>query len=210
MRIFIHGINNIIRQAKVVKENVEIEPVFIPTPVADTDRPSDVPGLFAGKVQENNNAKVIIELFEDFEDPFSLAHTSTISQILDKYGDQINLIIKHTPLEFNNNAQKAAESFECAKEQGKAWEMHDKIFEQAAAKYMTVDIWKSVAINLGLDSSQFNDCLDNEKYVDKIKDDQAEGKQRKIRGTPITFINGEAVFGAAPYDQIKIIVENNL
>lgn len=55
---------------------------------------------------------------------------------MQKYGSQVKLIYKHFPLDFHVAAQKAAEAYECAIDQNKGWEMHDKMFEvgQAATR----------------------------------------------------------------------------
>lgn len=168
-----------------------------------------VPSSNAAKTSTQGK-KITVELFDDFECPFCLRHTATIDQMRKEYGNKIDLIFKHFPLAFHSNAQKAAEAYECAKEQKKGWEMYDKIFEANAEKNMSVDTWKSTAKQLGLNTSQFNDCLDADKYSDKIKQDTAEARQRGVEGVPSTFINGEIIKGAAPYDSIKESIEKNL
>ncbi len=154
--------------------------------------------------------KIKVELFDDFECPFCLRHTAAINQMRQEYGSKIDLVLKHFPLNFHPNAEKAAEAYECANEQKKGWEMYDKIFEANVEKNMSVDTWKSTAKQLGLNTSQFDNCLDNDKYSDKIKQDTAEARQRGVEGVPSTFINGEMVKGAAPYETIKDAIEKNL
>lgn len=156
------------------------------------------------------NKKVKVELFDDFECPYCLRHSETIAQMRKEYGNKIELTFKNFPLAFHNNAEKAAEAYECAKEQNKGWEMHDKIFEANKNNNMSVDTWKSTAEQLELKISQFNDCLDKDKYADKIKQDQAEGAQKGVRGAPATFINGEMISGAVPYSTIKEVIEKKL
>lgn len=77
------------------------------------------------------NAKITIVEFSDFECPFCARHfTQTYPEIKSNYIDKgiTKLIFKNYPLPFHSSAQKAAEAAECAKEQGKFWEMHDKLF----------------------------------------------------------------------------------
>ena len=57
----------------------------------------------------------------------------------------MRVVYRHFPLSFHQEAQKAAESSECAGKQGKFWEMHDKIFEANSAGSMSVAKWKEEA-----------------------------------------------------------------
>lgn len=84
--------------------------------------------LADGYVTGPNNAKVKIVEFTDFQCPFCVRAYPTIQGLLKKYGNQISLEYKSFPLSFHPYAQKAAEAALCAGDQGKFWEMHDKIF----------------------------------------------------------------------------------
>lgn len=87
-----------------------------------------------GYVKGSANAKVKILEYTDFECPYCNRAFSTIEALLAKYGDQISLEYRSFPLPFHADAQKAAEAALCAGEQGKFWEMHDKMFTVMAGK----------------------------------------------------------------------------
>jgi len=161
-------------------------------------------------IRGNKNAKVQLIEYSDFECPFCLQHQSTMQKIAEEFKDKIAIVYRHFPLSFHPEAQKAAEASECADEQGKFWEMHDKIFAANAAGNMSVDQWKKEASNLGLNTDQFNSCLDSGKYAAKIRQDSNEGVAAGVQGTPATFINGQLVSGAVPYEQFKTIIEQVL
>lgn len=75
------------------------------------------------------NGKVTIVEFSDFECPFCIRAFPTVQQILKEYKKDVTLYLKHFPLtQIHPNAQKAAEASLCAADQGKFWELHDKIF----------------------------------------------------------------------------------
>lgn len=156
----------------------------------------NVDGYFKG----NEDAKVVVVEWSDFECPFCHRfYTETMSQIESKYietGD-IKFVFKQFPLSFHAQAQKAAEASECAGEQGKFWEMHNLLFESGVEGGVTG--FKQYASDLGLNTEQFNTCLDSGKYVQKIADDIAEGQAKGISGTPGFLINGKLVVGAQPY-----------
>lgn len=82
----------------------------------------------------NADAKVTLVEFSDFECPFCAKFYATADQIIKNYGDKIKFTYRHFPLSFHASAQKAAEAFECAKDQGKGWEMYDKLFVLSGKK----------------------------------------------------------------------------
>ena len=158
----------------------------------------------------DKNAKVQIIEYTDFECPFCSRHYATAKQIKSDYGNKIAFVTRHFPLSFHPEAQKAAEASECAGEQGKYWQMYDKIFEANLAGNMNVAKWKAEAKSLGLNSSKFDSCLDDGKYAKKVADDMASGAAAGVTGTPATFINGELVSGAVPFANFKQIIDNLL
>jgi len=85
-------------------------------------------------IKGSSSAKVTLVLFSDFQCPYCQRHESTISQVLSAYGDKIRLVFYEFPLtSLHQYAEKAAEAAECAADQGKFWEMHDKMFTEAAS-----------------------------------------------------------------------------
>lgn len=77
----------------------------------------------------SENAPVTIVEFSDFECPYCQRAIPTVKQIEEAYKDQVKLVYKQLPLvQIHPNAQRAAEASLCAHEQGKFWEMHDKLF----------------------------------------------------------------------------------
>jgi len=183
--------------------------------VQQQDQPAKQAGLQTFSITKddhirgNINATVTLVEFSDFECPFCERIYPTMNQILKDYKDKVRLVYKHFPLGFHPNAQKAAEASECASDQGKFWEYHDKIFENQPSG-LSLEKFKQWAKDLGLNSGKFNDCLDSGKYAQKIQTDFQEGSQKGVNGTPATFINGQLVSGALPYDSFKQIIDNLL
>ena len=98
---------------------------FNPVPVAVDIGTSPVKG--------NQNAKVTIVEFSDFECPYCARAFPTVQQILKEYPNDVKFVYKHLPLNnIHPKAQKAAEAAACAQDQGKFWEYHDKLFSSAA------------------------------------------------------------------------------
>jgi protein-disulfide isomerase len=85
--------------------------------------------LGVGPILGNSNAKVKIVEFSDFECPFCKSAHPTVKSLLQKYGDKVSLEYRYYPLSFHPNADRAAQAAQCALEQNKFWELHDKMFE---------------------------------------------------------------------------------
>ena len=160
-------------------------------------------------VRGDKNAKVTLVEYSDFQCPYCGNFTPTLDRIMEEYKGEVKLIYRHFPLtSIHPNAQKAAEASECANDQGKFWEMHDKMFTDQ--NNLGVDSLKAMAKSLGLNTSKFNECLDDGKYAQKVTDSETEGITYGVEGTPATFVNGTLVSGALPYDSIKSVIDSAL
>jgi protein-disulfide isomerase len=121
----------------------------------------------------------------------------------------VRLIWKDFPLtSIHPNAFKASEAAHCAGDQGKYWEMHDRIFANQQA--LDVAALKKSAADLGLDADKFATCLDAGKYADKVRAGMQEGTALGVGSTPTVFINGRLLTGAQPYEAFRQIIDDEL
>ena len=107
----------------------------------------------------------------------------------------------------------AAEASECANEQGGFWDYYDKIFEEQAGENVGAfsrDNLKRFAVELGLNTEQFNQCLDSGKYRDKVQQEVAEAQRLGVRSTPTLFVNGELIERGADYQVLQAAIETAL
>jgi protein-disulfide isomerase len=84
------------------------------------------------------------------------------------------------PLAMHKNAEKASESGE----QGRFWEMHDKMFENFRA--LGAEDLPKYAEKIGLDMNKFKECLDGGNKADDIRKRMAEGRKAGITGPPLS------------------------
>ena len=137
---------------------------------------------------------------------------------MDKYGDDVAIVFKHQPLPFHKNALGAALAMQAAHKQGKAWEMHDKMFEGEANRQkergkevtLTRENYKKYAEELGLDVDRFLKDLDDPALKQQIDDDQKVAAKIGARGTPRFYINGQVIVGARPYEDFERIIEQEI
>ena len=154
------------------------------------------------------NAPITIVEFTDFQCPFCKASEGTVKQLRAKYGDKVKLVHMDFPLAFHSHAVDAANAARCAEDQGKFWEFHDALFANQA-KLAPADL-KATAKSVGLNSTEFDGCLDKAKYQANVKSDLAAGEKAGVDGTPAFFINGRPLVGAQPLPQFAQIVDEEL
>jgi protein-disulfide isomerase len=159
-------------------------------------RPLDDNDHLLGKI----GAPVAITFYGDFDCPFSADFYETLKKAKAEYGDKIVIGFRHYPLRTHDLALPAALASECAAEQGKFWEMADKLFTDKMADKLSVDQFTIDAQAISLDADKFKQCFDEKKYQSKIQNDWQEGKDSNIIGTPGSFINGTQFSGALPWD----------
>jgi len=150
--------------------------------------------------QGNLDAPVQLIIYCDFECPFCLRFLDTINKVKEEFKDKVVIAYRHYILDTHENSFSAALASECAAEQGKFWDMHDKLFQDNNENNFNIDEFKKDAQDLGLEKLKFENCLENEKYKDKIKSQMEEAKNIGVIGTPHIFINGENVIGAYPFE----------
>ena len=157
------------------------------------------------------NALVTIVEFSDYQCPFcERFYLQTLDQLKEEYIDtgKVKLVYRDFPLDFHPNAQKAAEAAECAGEQNKYFQMHDKLFENQVA--LDTDDLKKYAKDIGLNTAQFNTCLDTGKMASEVESDYQEGVNYGVSGTPAFFINGKLIEGAQPFSVFKQAIDAEL
>jgi protein-disulfide isomerase len=155
-----------------------------------------------------DKAPVTIVEFSDFQCPFCSRAETTVLEVLKKYGDKVRLVYRDYPLPMHPNAEGAAEAAECAKDQGKFWEMHNAMFANQQ-KLASADLVETAG-GLGMDKDKFKACLDGGKKKDEVQKDAADGQKYGVSGTPTFFINGIKVVGAQDISSFAEIIDQEL
>lgn len=198
-----------------------------PTPTGDTgNQPS--PTIQLSELMDNTagslgseNAPIVIIEYSDYQCPFCRTWVeASKAQLQREYIDtgKVRLIWKDFPLNFHPMAETYSNAARCAGEQGKYWQMHDTIFSEQGKKGqgtitdITVSDIKQWGSNLGLNTTQFNSCVDTDKYAAEIQDNTREGTSVGVGGTPSFVIGksngtGQLIVGAQPYSTFKAAID---
>ena len=118
------------------------------------------------------------------------------------------MVWKNLPLSFHPNAMPAALAAMAANDQGKFWEMHDKIF--ANQQKMSRDQYIAYAKELKLDVAKFTKDLDAAAFKPQIEADMADAGKLGVSGTPGFFVNGKFLSGAKPFGEFATAINAEL
>jgi len=154
------------------------------------------------------NAPITIVEFMDFQCPFCGRATDTIDQVFKEYLGQVRFYVRHSPLPFHPDAPRAAEAVLAAEEQGKFWEMHDKLV--GSQRNLTREDLENYAREIGLDIGKFTKALDMQAHKARIDQDIALAEKLNARGTPTFFVNGRKISGAQPFEAFKAVIDEEL
>ncbi len=155
------------------------------------------------------NAAVTIVEFTDFQCPYCRQHFElTLQPLLAKYGDRVRYVVMNYPLPtLHAEATAAAEATECAGDQGRYWEYHDKVFK---AKKLDRAALGRMATQVKLDGKGFAACLDGGAKSALVQEQVALGNTLGISGTPTFFINGRMMEGAQPLPVLAQAIDKAL
>ena len=153
------------------------------------------------------DAPVTVVEFSDFECPYCRSASTTIQQLVERYGDRVRIVFKHLPLSIHPNAFKAAQASVCAAEQGRFWEYHDRLF---ATGELALPALTESAQGLGLDLQHFNGCMASEASAETVRQDMREASRLGVRGTPTFFVNGIPMKDDHAFATIAALIDEQL
>jgi protein-disulfide isomerase len=210
------GQKAILKELQEMKQLLQARPAAaaadtLPAAVSIKKRPS----------QGSAAAKVAVIEYSDFQCSFCGKYDrETYPQIQDEYlkTGKIRYVFHDLPLDFHENAFKAAVAARCAGEQGKFWEMHDRLFANQTA-LSQADLLKHAAA-ISLDAPRFQQCVESDRLAADIRSDITEANNAGMSGTP-TFLIGyvqpdstvkvvKKLVGAKPYAQFKAAIDELL
>jgi protein-disulfide isomerase len=167
-------------------------------------------------------AKLTLIEFSDYQCPYCGRHVRDTDPLLKKEyiePGKVRYVFFDMPLEpIHPLAFKAAEASRCAGEQGKYWEMHDRLF----ANQQALEPWSAHAKVLGLNVAAFEACMNGNKYATAVRADMATAQTLGINGTPAflvavtdprdpTKVKGLTLIrGALPFGSFKLELDKAL
>ncbi|MBW3023109.1 DsbA family protein [Candidatus Woesearchaeota archaeon] len=163
-----------------------------------------IPKPYAG----NTTAKVVLTEYSDFECPACGYAEPIVRTLRAEFKDDVAFRFVHFPLtNIHPNALSAAEASECANDQGKFWEYHDKLYENQ--KNLGRETYLNIAKEVDLNMTSFTACLDGGAKKEIVLKDLREAISKNLRGTPSFFVNDIYVENYA-YENIRNMIKEEL
>ncbi|MFJ9586776.1 DsbA family protein [Streptomyces acidicola] len=153
-------------------------------------------------------ASVVLDVWCELQCPDCHSALDDLRALRARYGDRLELRLRHFPLEKHKHAFAAAQAAEEAAEQGKAWPYVEAVLgrvEQLGREGQPFLI--DVARELGLDAEEFDTALIDGRHILIVDADQAEGKAIGVTGTPTYVIGGERLDGGKSQEGLRERIE---
>lgn len=181
----------------------------------------------------DTNAPVTIVEFSDYECPFCAIaegnevlveqfkarapdYVAPMPKVMEEYVEagKVKIVFYNMPIEqLHPRVMPMHLGALCAKDQDKWEEYHHKLFadrEDWADSEDYVAKAKEFAVELGLDSVEFDSCLDTQKHLSQIQEEQALGVKYGVSGTPAFFVGKTFLSGAQDYETFKAAIDAEL
>ncbi|GGS35264.1 DsbA family protein [Streptomyces griseoviridis] len=125
-----------------------------------------------------------------------------------RYGDRLELRLRHFPLAKHKHAFAAAQAAEEAAAQGRGWPYVEAVLARCgeldrAGEALLVD----VARELGLDAEEFDTALIDGRHILAVDADEAEGRAIGVTGTPTYVIDGQRLDGGKSQEGLRERIE---
>ncbi|MFI8293107.1 DsbA family protein [Streptomyces sp. NPDC085614] len=151
---------------------------------------------------------VVLEAWFDLQCPDCFQTLDDVRALREKYGDRIDVRLRHFPLEKHKHAYAAAQAAEEAAEQGKGWPYAEALLARTAELDGRGEpVLVELAGELGLDAEEFDTALIDGRHLLVVDADQAEGKAIKVTGTPTYVIDGERLDGGKSQEGLRARIE---
>jgi protein-disulfide isomerase len=136
-----------------------------------------------------SHAPVTLVEYGDFECPNCRQAAPAVKLILERFQGRVRLVWRHFPLEgVHPHALHAALATEAAAAQRKFWPMHDLLFENQS--HLKPNQLRRYAEQLELDTRRYDAEMDEQYYLQRVREQIDGGERSGVRSTPTFFVNG--------------------
>ena len=156
--------------------------------------------LSTAKLAGPRDAPVQLVVFSDFQCRFCADLAAVLKRIQAEFPEKVLVAYRYFPIESHDRAMPAAIAAECAAEQGKFWEYHDRLF--AERDNLTDSTLSSLATAIGLDLDRFRQCQNSGRARGVVELSRKEAEDLGLEGAPIIALNGRIIGGMIAYEKL--------
>jgi len=168
---------------------------------------------------EQNNGKMKIELFCDFQCPFCAMEFPQLKAVVENNKDKVELVFRNMPLSnIHPYAEEVAKYAECVKEEGKEkyWDFVSLVYENSyqgdswARKKDYLQYIENYVQRVGANLDAVKKCKNDIRIAQRISNDYKEGINRNVEGTPTIFMKGHKYSGVISKEELDYIIRRRL
>jgi predicted DsbA family dithiol-disulfide isomerase len=140
---------------------------------------------------------VVLEVWCELQCPDCRTALTDLRALRERYGDALDIQLRHFPLEKHKHSLAAAQAYEEAYTQGRGWPYAEAVLDRVAELDARGEpLLVEVAGELGLDADEMDTALIDGRHLLVVDSDQAEGKAIGVTGTPTYVIGGTLLDGS--------------
>lgn len=151
---------------------------------------------------------VVLDVWCELQCPDCRSALEDLRALRARYGDRLELRLRHFPLDKHKHAFTAAQAAEEAAEQGRGWPYVEAVLARTAELAGRGEpLLLEVARELGLDAEELDTALIDGRHILVVDADHAEGKAIGVTGTPTYVIGGERLDGGKSQEGLRARIE---
>ncbi|MGW3012907.1 DsbA family protein [Streptomyces sp. NPDC001219] len=150
----------------------------------------------------------VLDVWCELQCPDCHAALEDLRALRERYGDRLEIRLRHFPLPKHPRAHAAAQATEEAIEQGRGWPYIEAVLARTEELGKRGDkLLVDVARELGLDAEELDTALIDGRHLLIVDADEAEGKAIGVTGTPTYVIGGERLDGGKSQEGLRARIE---
>ena len=142
-------------------------------------------------------ASVVLDVWCELQCPDCRSAQTDLRALGERFGDALDIQLRHFPLEKHKHAFAAAQAYEEAFAQGRGRAYAEAVLGRAEELGERGEpVLVEIARELGLDADEVDTALIDGRHLLIVDADQAEGKAIGVTGVPTYVIGGELLDGS--------------
>ncbi|MCK7627896.1 DsbA family protein [Streptomyces sp. RS10V-4] len=154
------------------------------------------------------SARPVLDVWCDLQCPDCATALTDVRALRERYGDRLEIRLRHFPLAKHKHAYAAAQAAEEAAEQGRGWPYAEAVLARTGELDKGGEkVLLDAAGKLGLDTEEIDTALIDGRHLLAVDADEAEGRAIGVTGTPTYVIGGERLDGGKSQEGLRSRIE---
>ncbi|MCG3043441.1 DsbA family protein [Streptomyces sp. S1A] len=159
-------------------------------------------------MNDTRPTRPVLDVWCELQCPDCDRAMADLRALRERYGDALEIRLRHFPLDKHRHSYAAAQAAEEAYAQGRGDEYAQAVLARAGElAERGEELLLEVARELGLDAEEVDTALIDGRHLLIVDADQAEGRAIGVTGTPTYLIGGERLDGGRSQEGLRERIE---